>query len=58
MFNYVHYIKPSEYKDILKEEGYVTVEHPDTPEGKKIAAENKKILQRLYKDDKIDRISN
>ena len=58
MFNYVHYIKPAKYEDILKNGGYVPVEHPDSPEGKKITAENKKILQKLYKDDKIDQISN
>ena len=56
LVNIPHYERPSNYLTVIEQNGY---EYPSTPdETKAVAVRNRKLLEKLYKDGEIDRITN
>ncbi len=58
LFGIPHYIRPSNYLDIIKEAGYDQPLYPDEELNEAISKENYKILEKLYANNLIDRIAN
>lgn len=54
LLNIAHYIKPSNYMTVLEHNGYKTPSRVDPAKAKITRVENKKLLERLYKDKLID----
>ena len=60
MFDIPHYVKPSEYDQILKANGYIAIDDRmrSTIDIGPIEAENQKIIEKLYAKHKVERIDN
>lgn len=59
LFDVPHYVKPSNYLKTLNNNGYETPDYKNNPtEAKKTEDNNKKILETLYNNDLIDKITN
>lgn len=58
LFGIPHYIRPSNYLDIIKEAGYDQPLYPDEELNNAISQENYKILEKLYANKLTDRIAN
>jgi transposase-like protein len=58
LFDIAHYVKPSNYQKIIFDNGYVTPDYNNPTEAKKIEDNNKKVLETLYNNDLIDKITN
>lgn len=59
LFDIPHYVKPSNYLKILNNNGYVTPDYQNNlTEAIKTEDNNKKILETLYNNDLIDKITN
>ena len=56
--NYPHYIKPSNYLEVINKHGYITPSRTDDELAKKQDKDNQKVLLRLYWDNLIDYIDN
>ena len=58
LFNITHYERPSNYLKIINENGYVTPTRNDTTLASVQEESNKKIIERLYRENLIDHIAN
>ncbi len=58
LFGISHYIRPSNYLDIIKAAGYDQPLYPDEELNTAISQENYKILEKLYESRLTDRIAN
>lgn len=58
LFGIPHYIRPSNYLDIIRKAGYDQPLYPDKELNEAISKENYKILEKLYTDRLTDRIVN
>lgn len=58
IFNIAHYIKPSNYSTVLEHNGYITPSRVNPSGVKSTEEKNKKILETLYNNNRIDYISN
>lgn len=58
IFNYPHYVRPSNYDEILKSNGVVDADLADVFGVKEARRENAVIMNRLYRREEIDHINN
>lgn len=58
LFNIAHYIKPSNYLSVLKKAGYETPSFGNPTQYKITSTKNKKILEGLFYEESIDKITN
>lgn len=57
LFDIPHYVKPSNYHTLIYKHGYITP-LKNSPKADKIKDKNNKILETLYKNELIDKITN
>lgn len=57
LFDIPHYVKPSNYHTLIFKHGYITP-LKNSPKADKIKDKNNKILETLYKNELIDKITN
>lgn len=58
LFNIPHYVKPSNYNKLIKKNGHRTPNYRNPTAAKTTELKNNKILEKLYYQELIDRITN
>ena len=58
LHNIIHYERPSNYSTIIRQQGYETPEYNNSSKSKQVREDNQKILERLYYEGAIDKITN